>query len=60
MAEKPYIDYKKCNACGTCIEVCPVEVFAKEGNRVVVKKPQDCIQCRACEVSCPTKAIVVK
>lgn len=58
--EKPFIDYGKCKACSTCIDVCPVSVFAKEGSKVVVKKPEECIQCRACEVSCPEKAITVK
>ena len=58
--EKPYIDYSKCTACGTCIDVCPVGVFEKEGDKVVVKNPDACIQCRACEVSCPEKAIEVK
>lgn len=60
MAEKPYIDYSKCTACGTCIEVCPVQVFTKESDKTVVKRPDECIQCRACEVSCPAKAITVK
>ncbi|MDD5148439.1 MAG: 4Fe-4S binding protein [Candidatus ainarchaeum sp.] len=58
--ERPYIDYKKCTSCGTCINVCPVSVFAKEGKKTVVKNPGDCIQCRACEASCPEKAIQVK
>ncbi|MFH1239639.1 MAG: 4Fe-4S binding protein [Candidatus Diapherotrites archaeon] len=60
MAERPYIDSTKCTGCGTCIDVCPVGVFEKEGAKSVVKKPDECIQCRACEVSCPAKAIVVK
>jgi len=60
MAEKPVIDYKKCTSCGTCINVCPVGVFVKEGEKIVVKKPEACLQCRACEVSCPQKAITVK
>lgn len=57
---KPIIDKKKCNNDGACIEICPVDVFAKEGNNVVVKNPKDCIGCRACEVQCPQKAIKVK
>ena len=60
MAEKPFVDNAKCTGCGTCAEVCPVNVFEMENNKAVVKRPDDCIQCRACEASCPEKAIVVK
>ena len=56
---KPVIDYKKCIACGTCVQVCPVEVYLKEKDKVVVKKPDACVECRACEVSCPQEAIKI-
>ncbi|MFH1586323.1 MAG: 4Fe-4S binding protein [Candidatus Diapherotrites archaeon] len=59
MAERPFIDYKKCTTCGTCVEVCPVSVFEK-GDKVEVKNPAACIQCRACEVSCEQGAIELK
>jgi len=55
----PTIDYKRCTACGTCAEICPVQVFAKEKDKVVVKKPKECIGCRACEAQCPAEAINV-
>ncbi|MDP2974426.1 MAG: 4Fe-4S binding protein [Candidatus Diapherotrites archaeon] len=60
MAERPYVDSKKCTGCGTCVQVCPVNVFELQKEKSVVKNPKDCIQCRACEVSCPAKAIVLK
>ena len=56
----PTIDYAKCKSCGTCIDVCPAGVYVKEGNKTVVKNPSDCIGCKACEASCPEKAITVK
>lgn len=56
---KPVIDYKKCDHCKTCIDVCPVEVFAEEDGKTVVKKPEECIGCRACEAQCPKQAIKV-
>jgi len=31
------------------MEICPVGVFTKEKDRVVVKYPDKCIGCRACE-----------
>ncbi|MDD5417982.1 MAG: 4Fe-4S binding protein [Candidatus Nanoarchaeia archaeon] len=56
----PKIDKKKCNNCGTCIDICPVSVFGKKGEEVIVLNPQDCIECNACVVSCPQKAIKLK
>ena len=55
----PIIDYKKCTACKTCIDVCPMDVFVEEKGKVIVKKPKECIGCKACEVQCPEKAIEV-
>jgi len=60
LAERPYVDKNKCTGCGTCVDVCPVNVFQIENKKSEVKRPADCIQCRACEASCPEKAIVVK
>ena len=57
---KPIINKEKCNGCLTCIEVCPVDVFSKDGKKAKVEKPEDCIGCRACEVQCPKSAIKVE
>ena len=57
---KPTIDQSKCTKCGTCIEVCPVQVFEKKDDKVVVAKPGECIGCRACESQCPAEAIKVE
>ena len=57
---KPVIDSKKCTKCGTCIDICPVQVFVKEDDKVIVKNPKACIGCRACEVQCPEDAIKVE
>ncbi|MFH1445450.1 MAG: 4Fe-4S binding protein [Nanoarchaeota archaeon] len=56
---KPVIDYDKCTLCSTCIDMCPIEVFAKEDEKVVVKQPDKCIGCRACEAQCPVEAIKI-
>ena len=60
MMPKPAIDQKKCSQCGTCIEICPVNVFAKSGDKVIVKNPDACIGCRACEAQCHEEAIVIE
>ena len=57
---KPIIDYSKCTTCGSCVEVCPVQVFEKKDDKVVVAKPNECIACKACEAQCPQKAITVE
>lgn len=59
---KPTINYDKCTACGTCVDICPVpeKVFEKQDGKVVVTKPDNCIGCKACEVQCPESAITVE
>lgn len=62
---KPRIDKKKCDMCINqdsvlCIDVCPVDVFEKKGKEIIIKNPDNCIGCRACEAQCPKEAIVVK
>ncbi|PUA32202.1 MAG: DNA-directed RNA polymerase subunit D [Zestosphaera tikiterensis] len=52
------VDVSKCNLCGKCVEVCPREALAIEGN--VLKTYEDrCIICRQCVRVCPTEAIDV-
>jgi ferredoxin len=39
-----------------CVEVCPVDCFY-EGENSLSINPDECIDCGACEPTCPTKAI---
>jgi ferredoxin len=39
-----------------CVEVCPVNCFYEGANFLVIK-PDECIDCGACEPVCPTRAI---
>ncbi len=56
----PVVDLKKCKGAGTCAEVCPTNVLEIKDGKSVVARPEDCIECRACEASCPHAAIQVK
>lgn len=63
---KVEVDLNKCDGNGTCVDVCPVDVFELqelaeyEGKtKAVVVDNNACIACRACEVQCPEQAITV-
>ena len=61
------VDQDTCNGDGICISVCPVSVFDwvdSPGHPTSEKKSDpvnetQCIFCRACEVQCPTQAIMI-
>jgi len=54
------VDLKKCTGCGTCVSVCPVNVYELKNKKAVPVRENECIECKACEVSCPQKAISVQ
>ena len=53
------VNKDKCDGCGTCVDVCPVEVFEIVEEKSTVKNPNECLACRACEVQCPNSAIEI-
>ncbi len=54
------IDVEKCIGCGACINVCPVELFVLEDDKLKLKgNPEECVLCMACETSCPVGAIKI-
>lgn len=61
----PIIDKEKCIECGTCAQICPLDVirFVKneDGKKIVaVKYPYECWHCRACVKDCPKGAISMR
>ena len=49
------IDKDKCNACGSCVDACPVEALKIEEKAVVDEEA--CIDCGTCVDECPEGAI---
>lgn len=57
---KVIVDVEKCTGCGTCVDVCPVDVFELQAEKSVPVRAEECILCEACVASCPTEAITVE
>ena len=49
------IDKEKCDACGTCVEACPVEAIAVKEKAEV--NEEECVDCGTCIDECPNEAI---
>ena len=56
----PVIDKGKCSGCGTCVDVCPSDVFVLEDEIPQVAAPEECIECSACVDNCPSEAIILR
>ena len=55
----PKINTSKCTGCGTCVDVCPMQVFKLENKKASVVNAKECIGCRACEAQCEAQCITV-
>ncbi|OHD55129.1 MAG: hypothetical protein A2Y33_01095 [Spirochaetes bacterium GWF1_51_8] len=49
-----------CTGCGTCVEVCPHEVFDIREKKAVIVNRNYCMECGACALNCPAGALEVK
>jgi len=57
------IDPVTCRSdCSICREVCPVDIFVKDKNLIMVVKEREdeCTLCNLCLEKCPTKAITLQ
>ena len=58
------VDRERCrdmSACGRCVEVCPVDVFALRDGRLVVdsENEDECTLCELCLQACPVGALLL-
>jgi adenylylsulfate reductase subunit B len=58
----PVIDKNTCVSCGTCVEVCLMDVYfgSKKGGVPSVTYPEECWHCSACALDCPVGAIKIR
>jgi len=57
---KIIINHEYCDGCGTCVRVCPNEIYELVEMKSVAKHPEKCIVCRECELQCPNNAITIE
>lgn len=55
------LDLDRCDGCGVCLSVCPMDVFRMdpETGDYLVAYRDDCMTCFACEIECRREAIMV-
>ena len=53
---------EKCDGseCGECAEVCSMDVLVIDGEKVLVKNPDECSLCEVCTDVCPNDAIILQ
>lgn len=54
------IDKDKCIACGSCVNICPVNAISFEADGKPQINKEICIKCGSCVVVCPTQAITIE
>ncbi|CEP68993.1 4Fe-4S ferredoxin-type, iron-sulphur binding domain [Moorella glycerini] len=53
------IDYEKCNRCGKCWDICPMDVFQRFDREIYIAYRDDCMSCFLCAIECPEGCIEV-
>ncbi len=59
MPYQPTVDHEKCQGCGECVEVCPVDVYELQDGKSVPVNPDECLGCESCVEVCEYDAITV-
>lgn len=54
------IDNDKCDNCGDCVDVCPMEVLILEDEKLTVNEPDECSYCESCVDICPNECITIE
>ena len=54
------IDSGKCDNCGDCTDVCPMEVLILEDGKLTVNEPDECSYCETCVDICPNECITIE
>jgi NAD-dependent dihydropyrimidine dehydrogenase PreA subunit len=49
------VNIEKCDGCGTCVEICPMEAIKIENGKAIVS--DECTECGACVDECPKEAL---
>ena len=58
----PIIDDEKCTKWGSCVEVCPVDVYfgSEDGESPSISLGEDCFFCGSCILECRPNAITLR
>lgn len=56
------LDREKCSGCGTCRDVCPLNVFGDSDadGKTTFRNRDACFTCRGCTKQCPTSALTIR
>ena len=58
----PVINQELCTGCGTCADICPMNVFEHDSPRTAprIVYGEECWHCNACVLDCPKKAVTLR